>query len=727
MASGDRDTARVDLPRPGAAWLMAIVASASLWITGELDHWIVPVQLACLAVSYWTRSAPPAWRRSPVWLNVGMMAITAVTITKALQGNPATISLAYFASLSQGLQLLDARPRKSEFLLVALALFQVILASNLTDSVFFPPLVLVFVVTVTWTLLIHTLRTEAATAGDLRAMHATAPPDLRRTTAVLSALSILLALGFFMVLPRMKTSMLRGGVGAGLAVSGFSDRVSLGAGGRIHKDRRVVLRVETVAGETPPEGSGYWRGLAFDRFDGRTWSISPGAGQSTRIPVTGIPRFGVSFGDGPAPGSHIERIVREPVEAGVLFGAGSAQRIEGPLQYVERDANGGLYHPAGVDDRVRYMLWTAAPVARDGRLAMDHTAPPREPGWRGRKVGSRYLALPPLDPAIATLARDITAQSTSDLQKLERLEAHLRRQGRYTDDPPERGGAGDGRSPVEAFLLGDLAGHCEYFASAMVVLSRSLGMPARLVNGFAGGRRNGIGGFTELSRADAHAWVEVHFAEAGWVRFDPTPPDMRWQAAGTASLLERFAELGSVLELWWFQRVVDFDSSDQILALRSAFSFGRDLFGRSSPSSGDATVAGSRRRFDASAPDGLVSPPALAICFALLCALALGLRLRGRSTAREITPQYRRALRLLARHRIERAPSTTARAFAARVATELDESTGRAFARLTDFHLARRFGDASGPESQVLEAELAVLRTALRRLPPRGRRDQRAP
>ena len=71
-------------------------------------------------------------------LNVFMLGITTVTIRSALDGNPATISLAYFAALAQGLQLLDARPRKSEFVLVALSLFQVILASNLTDSILFP-------------------------------------------------------------------------------------------------------------------------------------------------------------------------------------------------------------------------------------------------------------------------------------------------------------------------------------------------------------------------------------------------------------------------------------------------------------------------------------------------------------------------------------------------------------------------------------------------------------
>ena len=122
--------AEVDAPRPPAAWWMSLVASGSLWLTEQLPLWVVAIQLVTYAVSYATRENPPPFRTSPIWLNVFMFGITTVTIRSALDGNPATISLAYFTSLAQGLQLLDARPRKSEFILVALSLFQVILAST---------------------------------------------------------------------------------------------------------------------------------------------------------------------------------------------------------------------------------------------------------------------------------------------------------------------------------------------------------------------------------------------------------------------------------------------------------------------------------------------------------------------------------------------------------------------------------------------------------------------
>ena len=92
--------------------------------------------------------------------------IAALGVALWVRGAYATVALAHFAVLTQALQLLDARPRKSEFLLVALALFQVVLAANLTDSLLFPPLLVVFAVTAVWTLMVHTLRAEAIEAGE---------------------------------------------------------------------------------------------------------------------------------------------------------------------------------------------------------------------------------------------------------------------------------------------------------------------------------------------------------------------------------------------------------------------------------------------------------------------------------------------------------------------------------------------------------------------------------
>ncbi len=684
----------VSAPRPASAWVLVLVASASLWITGQLDRVAIAAQVVALLFSFARRARPLAVQRGPVGLNVGMFAIVAQTIAVALRGEPSTVALAHFAALTQGLQLLDARPRSTEYLLVALALFQVILASNLTDSVFFPPLLVAFLLAAVWTLLVHTLRSEAVEAGDPAAVTRAITPGLLRTTLLASGLSVLLALALFVALPRLRSNVVSGsGIGPAFAAAGFSSHVVLGDLGRIRGDPAIAMRVETLEGIAPGPFERYWRGLAFDRFDGMAWSITP----PRRLPVAGSPEGGVGFGPRPKVVNLVQRIVREPVEAGVLFAVGDPRQLQGTVRRVERDASGGLYAVGQADERIRYTIATFLHHWRDEDLARDVASPPA-------RTGSRYLDLPRLGARVAELAREITAAGRTDAERVRAIERHLIAHGRYTDDPPPLGA--DRGSPVEAFLTEGLAGHCEYFASGMVVLVRSLGFPARLVNGFAGGRENGIGDFVEVRRSDAHSWVEVHYARAGWVAYDPTPPDLRAVPAASLSLRERAAELASALELWWYQRVVGFDRSDQIAALRRAWLAWQASSTPDDPAAPRPARAWATTRLSISGWRG----PALGLA-ALAAAGLLASRLRGRAQGEGVPRAYLAALRLLARRGLVREPGTTARAFARRVVRERPGPGATAFATLTESYLAERFGRRA---SRSGVAELAALRRALR-------------
>ena len=696
----------VAMPRPAAAWLMSLVASATLWITEQLPLWVIALQCLGYVVSFATRESPPAFRRNPIVLNIGMLGITTVTIRSALDGNPATISLACFTALAQALQLLDARPRRSEFLLVALALFQVILASNLTDSVLFPPLVILFLVSVTWTLLVHTLRMEAAEAGDPSAASRAMTRDLRRMTMLATSGCLVLALGLFLLLPRVKSHVLRSGIPGSLAVSGFSDQVRLGDAGPIRQDSSIVLRVESVEGTPAAPADAYWRGLAFDAFDGRSWSISARERSAARRQMNGIGRFGIRL-QPTAQGDRIgQRILREPVEASVLFASGDIERIEGPFQHLERDANGGIYLPGQADDRVRYTVWSRATERNAMALKRDLARVPFEPAPGGPRPANRYLELPELDPGVAELAVEIVGDASSDFERAIRLQESLRLRGRYTDSPAALGDAAT--SPIEAFLLGALEGHCEYFASAMVILARTQGLPARLVNGFAGGSPNSLGDFVEVTRADAHAWVEIHFEKAGWVRFDPTPPDRRLRATAAPSLWTRMGQLGSAVELWWFQRVVDFDSADQIATMRGLWQGWR---GATDSSAGEGPETD--RSADRSPKEWIIEPIAPAALLALLGALLYFAR-RGVGRASPAIPiAYHRALRLLSRRGWTRDATTSARDFSSLLARELPPDAAAAFTRITDRYLAERFGQI---EPGDLGAELATLEHAIDRM-----------
>ncbi len=699
----------VEGPRPAAAWLMSLVASGTLWATEQIPLWIIAVQCLVFGVSFATRMNPPAFRKSAVWLNVFMAGITTLTIRSALDGNPAAISLAYFTALAQGLQLLDARPRKSEFVLVALALFQVILASNLTDSIFFPPLVVIFLATVTWTLLVHTLAMEATEAGDPAAVSAAIAPDLRRMTIMATAACLALAVLLFVLFPRLKTNIFRTGSGTGIALSGFSDRVELGEVGRIRLDHSVVLRVVGLHGELPSPQHAYWRGLAFDEFDGRNWSISHSERIATRRAISGVGRFGIDLRPRDASITFAQRIIREPVQAGVLFVPGQVQRIEGSFQRLERDRNGGLYLPGRGDERIRYTIWSSAAPQNTDALRADLAQPPLEPSPGGERPANRYLQLATLDPRVHALASRIVEGAGSDFDRAWQIQESLRRNGLYTDSPPPLGD--EMTSPIEAFLLGELEGHCEYFASAMVILARSQGLPARLVNGFAGGVRNELGGFIEVTQADAHAWVEVHFEKAGWVRFDPTPPDLRLRAHLEVSLWAQLGQFGSALELWWFQRVVDFDSVDQIGALRGLW-----LSWTRTRSTGPSSSSDLAKTQDSNWAGSVADRDSIFVLLGCLSALAVGgvLWRHRRDGAESAVPRsYRQALGLLARRGLVRSETASARDFAHCVVERLPGAGGDAFDEITDRYLAERFGRRQPSD---LSTQLAALKNAVNRM-----------
>jgi hypothetical protein len=511
---------------------------------------------------------------------------------------------------------------------------------------------------------------------------------------------VAVGLVLFPLLPRLRTgALLSLGPGAQTGVSGFSDRVALGDLGRIRFDPRVALRVETLEGEAPPADERYLRGLAFDHFDGRRWSVTPPG----RTPVGGDAERGVRLGLDPGPrrsGARlVQRVAREPMETGVLFGAGRFLEVEGRLGRLERDAGGGLHAYQTAGGRVDYVATTRLVAPSDADLARERAVPPPEDG-------GRHLALPPLGPAVEALARRITAGAASDAARARALERWLRREGRYSDRPPVVP-PDDPRSPVEVFLEGGLAGHCEYFASAMALLARSVGLPARIVNGFAGGTENRVGGFVELTRSDAHTWVEIHYDGSGWVPYDPTPPDLR--LAGAMALREdgSIAAWLSAAELWWFRNVVDFDRGHQLRALRSLWSRMRALrTGGAPPVPGDAGHA-------PGTPEGRAPVWRAPLRVLLLVGLGLGLALlvrTRRSPRARVHADYAAGLRLLARRGLVRAPASTARAFAAQARRRLPRTAARAFDELTEVYLHERFGRA--PAGRGHEA-LAALRHAL--------------
>jgi hypothetical protein len=173
------------------------------------------------------------------------------------------------------------------------------------------------------------------------------------------------------------------------------------------------------------------------------------------------------------------------------------------------------------------------------------------------EIRETYLQLPDqLDRRIPDLARRMSAGAKNAYDQSLAIESYLRANFTYTLNLTGK----PGKDPLAHFLFETRAGHCEYFATAMAVMLRTLGIPSREVNGFLPGEYNDVGGDYIVRASDAHSWVEAYFPGSGWVTFDPTPPSDN-QFTG---LFSRMAMYIDWFQLTWNEWVVNYDFLHQI-------------------------------------------------------------------------------------------------------------------------------------------------------------------
>jgi hypothetical protein len=171
-------------------------------------------------------------------------------------------------------------------------------------------------------------------------------------------------------------------------------------------------------------------------------------------------------------------------------------------------------------EALRYWTDSWIPITSEAQLrAAGHAYP----DW----VKERYLPLPPeVPPRVLALARDLTSDVHTPYDQARAIEAYLRA-FTYTLDLPA---PPPNREIADYFLFDLQRGYCDYYATAMVVLARAVGLPARLVVGYASGTYDSDNVRFVVSQADAHSWVEIFFPDIGWLEFEPTggrPPIVR--------------------------------------------------------------------------------------------------------------------------------------------------------------------------------------------------------
>lgn len=275
--------------------------------------------------------------------------------------------------------------------------------------------------------------------------------------------------------------------------------------------RLVVMVVET--GELPAVEvtSGiyvedvprhYWRSLTYDRYFGRGWatsSVEPLAYMAgTPITVTETLNS-----------RTLRQAVRLIGDGGVVFADGALLSVDQPFS-VEWRSNDEVFAATTIERQYRADSVVNTPTEEELR-----GAPLVYPDW----IQNRYLRLPDSVPdRVLSLARNLTATQPSAYDRALAIQNYLR-EFEYTLDVPMPGTSDD---IADYFLFELQRGYCDYYASAMVVLARAAGLPARLVIGFASGTYDYAQARYVVTQADAHAWPEIYFPDYGWVEFEPT-------------------------------------------------------------------------------------------------------------------------------------------------------------------------------------------------------------
>jgi transglutaminase-like putative cysteine protease len=592
----------------------------------------------------------------------------------------ATVRLVLFLA---AVKLLAARSGRDYLHLGMIAFLELLSAAVLTSSPAFLGFLGLFLVLAVAARASYEIRGGAATARR--------PVEPRAVGTRLAAVSLALAAGIvpltlalFFVVPRVAIAYLSRLPSSGETVVGFSDGVNLGDTGPLRPSTSTVLRVKILRGRPGPNLK--WRGGALQFFDGVRWSNPPSQPQTLQSAqgyyvVARQPQR-------ERPGERMQyRVLRAPLDSDTLFLATVPETVAGDFHRLEVSATDAVTLPGARWRSLRY----------DGSscVAPERTEALRRwsvPGRYSPSIQAQYLQLPAgLDPRVAKLARFITEAQVSPYWRAAAIEHYLRTELGYTLELPSERAA----DPLADFLFRRRRGHCEYFASAMAVMLRAIGIPSRLVTGFQTGEYNPVSDSYTVRADQAHAWVEAYFTGFGWVTFDPTPADPRVRAETWSS---RFSVWLDAIETWWQDWIIQYDVGRQLTLARS-------VQGRWLDAGETASVAWDRvQRWLTRAEEHVRQRPlwlawplaaGLAVAAAAMlwprvrAALASRRMARGQASAQDCTLLYERALRLLARRGFVRQPWQTPAEFV-RFIEPRDRR--RRFHEITEAYLRARFG-----------------------------------
>lgn len=727
-----------------STYLMVWSSFFALVLSGELGGLVVILGLVAISGSwFWEPPRIRFERYSLAWTILSAL-VLAGSVFAALTGGDFLLIGAQFIIYLLVAKLYNRRGNR-DYQQVYILTFLALVAGTVLNTEFSYGLFFLFyVVAATWALILFHLRREMEdnfllrhSEGSSHRVQVDRILGSRRIvgrrffvgTAAVSFSIFLVASLLFLMIPRIGFGLFFQKNRSGIHLAGFSDGVSLGGHGVIKTDSTVVMRVQV---ESSHQGRRapyiHWRGVAFDYYANGQWRRSPAAPRTKRtttlVPNSNKERHNLLYAqddpgrealDRRAEGAMRQAIYLEPLGSDVLFGASMPVAFEFAshigMRRPRKASNDEIRysHSAGI----KYVVYSELdPPPADLLRATPGTLPE---GFRA------YLQLPDPDKGERTIPRrvidkahEVTAGASNNYDKAVALERWLQNNLAYTLEMKSPGDM----EPIDFFLFERRQGHCEYFASAMTVMARAVGLPARNVNGFLGGEWNEFDDFIAVRAGDAHSWVEVYFDGHGWVTFDPTPSaEVDRLGRGDGGLRDRLRRFFDSLRFKWFQWVIEYDLYRQLSLFKKMSNALKGSADRMKLELGDGRQFLKRHKATLAAVLG--GAVGVVVLIALLRRRrrleTLPEAERRRRARAPMATLYAGVLRTLERRGYRRKASVTPREHAAQLARD-GAPGGEALVELTEIYYAAEYGAADAEALLARARELAdAIGEALRR------------
>ncbi len=304
----------------------------------------------------------------------------------------------------------------------------------------------------------------------------------------------------------------------------FANLLTLGGNPNLTHD--LVFQVSST------DGNQYLMALSYDQYDGaRSWFNSATDSVTNKANI-------VYYDDSLDLRSVTQtvKVVNPPGEQyAYILGASQiaasdqvsslvANRSDGEivswLRQSGKLAAGDVYKVTSYVSNADIQTLETIPAPADAPILPTHYDGQIPPTYYDLNVLATYTRLPPnLDQRIKRLAQQVTANAKTVYDKVTALQDYLR--ANYTYDATITAPPGKDEA-TSWFLFQSKRGFCNYFATAMTLMARELGIPARVAAGYTNGKVDSKTGLWDVSGVDAHAWTQIYFAGYGWINFEPS-------------------------------------------------------------------------------------------------------------------------------------------------------------------------------------------------------------